>query len=87
MEVGQSSLPKYKLCHLNDDGITANINVGCKTITVDNRWVIPYSWILLNGMNCHLYAELSGSVKAIKYLLKYINQGSDRAVRFNKITT
>ena len=68
-EDGQGSFPRYKRRHPDARG---------RPIAVDNRWA--YSPILLKAINCHLNAELSLSVKAIKYLLKYINKGSDRAV-------
>ena len=54
MEVGQDSFAKYKRRHLDNGGITADIRARGKTIPTDNRWVVPYSPILLKAMNCHL---------------------------------
>jgi hypothetical protein len=46
---------------------------------LDNRWVVPYNPYLLNYFNCHINVEACGSIKAIKYLFKYIYKGHDRA--------
>lgn len=43
-------------------------------IEVDNRWVVPYSPLLSKTFKAH------NSVKAIKYICKYVNKGSDMAV-------
>ncbi|WVZ85142.1 hypothetical protein U9M48_032093 [Paspalum notatum var. saurae] len=45
----------------------------------DNRWVVPYNPYLLRLFNCHINVEACGSIKAVKYLFKYIYKGHDRA--------
>jgi hypothetical protein len=45
---------------------------------LDNRWVVPYNPFLLHLFNCHINVEACGSIKAIKYLFKYIYKGHDR---------
>lgn len=52
-----------------------NINVE-----IDNRWVVPYSPLLCKMFDCHINVEAVHSVKAIKYICKYIHKGSDMAV-------
>ena len=46
---------------------------------LDNRWVVPYNPYLLHLFNCHINVEACGSIKAAKYLFKYIYKGHDRA--------
>nr|XP_027077124.1 uncharacterized protein LOC113700896 [Coffea arabica] len=45
---------------------------------VDNRWVVPYSPYLLGKFNCHLNVEICSTVKAVKYIDKYIYKGHDK---------
>lgn len=46
---------------------------------LDNRWVVPYNPYLLRMYNCHINVEVCSSIKAVKYLFKYIYKGHDRA--------
>jgi hypothetical protein len=46
---------------------------------MDNRWVVPYNPYLLKYFNCHINVEACGSIKAMKYLFKYIYKGHDMA--------
>ena len=50
------------------------------TIEVDNQWVIPYSPLLSKTFNAHINVEYCNSVKAIKYICKYVPKGSNMAV-------
>jgi hypothetical protein len=56
---------------------------GCRVMVrkawLDNRWVVPYNPHLLRHFNCHINVEACGSIKAVKYLFKYIYKGHDRA--------
>jgi len=45
---------------------------------VDNRWVVAYSPYLLWKYRCHINVECVASVKAVKYIYKYIYKGHDR---------
>ena len=51
---------------------------GC---VIDNRWVVPYCPLISKPFQSHINVEYCNSVKAIKYICKYINKGSD-AVMF-----
>ncbi|AQK86929.1 hypothetical protein ZEAMMB73_Zm00001d038566 [Zea mays] len=57
-----------------DDGRKKTVR-GCE---LDNRWVVPYNPYLLWLFNCHINVEACGSIKAVKYLFKYIYKGHDR---------
>ncbi|XP_076034571.1 uncharacterized protein LOC143021164 [Oratosquilla oratoria] len=49
-----------------------------KTVVVDNSWVVPHSPYLCLKYNAHINVECSNSIKAIAYVTKYVNKGSDR---------
>jgi hypothetical protein len=46
--------------------------------TYTNRDVIPYNPFLSAKYDCHINVEVCISVKAIKYIHKYIYKGHDR---------
>jgi hypothetical protein len=46
---------------------------------MDNRWAVLYNPYLLQHFNCHINVEVCESIKAMKYLFKYIYKGHDRA--------
>src|SRR6202789_2694972 len=45
---------------------------------VDNRWVVPYPRFWLWKFHCHINMECILSIKAIKYIYKYVYKGHDR---------
>ena len=45
---------------------------------VDNRWVVPYPRFWLWKLRCHINMECLLSVKAVKYIYKYVYKGHDR---------
>ena len=45
----------------------------------DNRYVVPYCPYLSQKFNCHINVESCNSIKAIKYLHKYVYKGYDCA--------
>ncbi|XP_065664483.1 uncharacterized protein LOC136086136 [Hydra vulgaris] len=64
--------PQYRR---RDDGLVINI----KGKNVDNRWVVPYNPWLSKKYQAHINVEACMSVKAVKYLYKYIYKGHDCA--------
>uniref|UniRef100_A0A914Z2E1 Helitron helicase-like domain-containing protein n=1 Tax=Panagrolaimus superbus TaxID=310955 RepID=A0A914Z2E1_9BILA len=59
-----------------DNGITVTKSSG---FVVDNRYVVPHCPNLLLELNCHINVEVVSSIKAVKYLYKYIFKGHDSA--------
>ncbi|XP_074289266.1 uncharacterized protein LOC141614421 [Silene latifolia] len=49
-----------------------------RTARLDNRWVVPYNPFLLAKYDCHLNVEVCSTIKAIKYLYKYVYKGHDQ---------
>ena len=68
---GKDSYPIYRR---RDDGQVVDIR-GAR---LDNRCVVPYNPYLLMRYNCHINVEICSSIKAVKYLYKYIYKGGDR---------
>jgi hypothetical protein len=70
---GKDSYLVYRRC---EDGQKEKV----RGHELDNRWVVSYNSYLLCLFNCHINVEACGSIKAVKYLFKYIYKGHDRAV-------
>nr|XP_047142420.1 uncharacterized protein LOC100202479 [Hydra vulgaris] len=64
--------PRYRR---RDNGLVINI----KGNNVDNRWVVPYNPWLSKKYQAHIDVEACMSVKAVKYLYKYIYKRHDCA--------
>ncbi|XP_050060417.1 uncharacterized protein LOC126551362 [Aphis gossypii] len=77
---GQDGYPKYRRRSPDDGGQTFQLRKSDnRMVTIDNRWIVPYSPLLLRVFDCHINIELCHSVKAIQYICSYINKGSDQA--------
>ncbi|GFT84314.1 hypothetical protein TNCV_1609551 [Trichonephila clavipes] len=75
-----------------DGGKQADIQTRSGEIkSFDNSWVVPNSPILCKLLNAHINVEIGNSVRAIKYICKYINKGHNQAIfnlpNFNEIQT
>ncbi|XP_065639509.1 uncharacterized protein LOC100203419 [Hydra vulgaris] len=70
--VVHNGYPRYKR---RDNGLVINI----KGNNVDNRWVVPYNPWLSKKYQAYINVEACMSVKAVKYLYKYIYKGHDCA--------
>ena len=46
---------------------------GDEETVITNEWVVPYSPLLSRLFETHLNVEVCSSVKAIKYICKYVN--------------
>ena len=45
---------------------------------IDNRWVVCHNKYLIWKYRCHINVESIASVKAVKYIFKYVYKGHDR---------
>ncbi|KAJ1684991.1 hypothetical protein LUZ63_016381 [Rhynchospora breviuscula] len=70
--ISKDSYPVYRR---RDNGRKFRVR-GCD---LDNRWVSPYNPHLLMRYNCHINVEICSSIRAVKYLFKYIYKGHDCA--------
>jgi hypothetical protein len=50
-----------------------------ETLTVGNDWIVPYNPYLCKKYRAHINVEVCGTIRAIRYIHKYIYKGSDRA--------
>ena len=46
---------------------------------VGNEWVVPYNPYLTWKYRAHINVEVCSTIRAVKYIHKYIYKGSDRA--------
>ncbi|WVZ85979.1 hypothetical protein U9M48_032832 [Paspalum notatum var. saurae] len=69
---GKDSYPVYRR---REDGRKQKV----RGHELDNRWVVPYNPFLLRYFNCHVNVEVCSSIKAVKYLYKYLYKGHDHA--------
>ncbi|XP_021762930.1 uncharacterized protein LOC110727659 [Chenopodium quinoa] len=68
----------YPLYRRRNTGETVNI----RGAELDNRWVIPYNPYLSMLFDCHINVEVCSTIKAVKYLYKYVYKGHDR-IQYN----
>ena len=76
--VHEDGYPEYRR---RDDGQSISVPLpgrGGKTVELDNRWIVPYSPYLSRKYRAHVNVEVCASVRAVKYIHKYIYKGNDR---------
>ncbi len=72
----EDGFPEYK--RPNNGRNVLKRGRGGNVTSLDNRYVVPYNPALLVKYNCHINIEVVCSVRAVKYLYKYITKGCDR---------
>jgi hypothetical protein len=70
-QMGKDLYPVYR----RDDGQVVEV----RNAKLDSRWVIPFNPSLLMLYNYHINVGICSSIKAVKYLYKYIYKGPDGA--------
>ena len=53
-------------------------SVRVRGVDLDNRWVIPYNPYLLEYFEFHMNVEICSTIKAVKYLYKYVYKEHDK---------
>ena len=66
----------YPIYRRRDDGRTVTIGGH----VLDNRWVVAYNPYLTQRFNCHINLEACMTIRAVKYLYKYVYKGHDEAM-------
>jgi Helitron helicase-like domain at N-terminus len=75
----QNSYPSYRR-RVNRFSATVRDPLNRReTVTVGNKWVVPYNPYLSKKYKAHINVEICGTIRAIRYIHKYIYKGSDRA--------
>ena len=64
------------LMPISEDVTLERLNV--RGYQVDNQWVVPYPPFWIWKFRCHINMECIFSIKAIKYIYKYVYKGHDR---------
>ncbi len=64
----------YARTRCSNTGQTVNV----KEHHLDNQWIVCHSKYLIWKYRCHINVESIASVKAIKYIYKYVYKGHDR---------
>ncbi|KAL4590785.1 hypothetical protein LXL04_003728 [Taraxacum kok-saghyz] len=54
------------------------VKIAVRGAQLDNRWVVPYNPYLICKFNCHVNVEICSTIKAVKYIYKYICKGCDK---------
>ena len=52
----------------------------CGTRLVDNRWVVPHNDFLCEKYDAHINVEICSTIRAVKYLYKYLYKGNDKII-------
>lgn len=78
-QTGDDGYPAYRRRSPSNGGYQTTVGSGRRSFQIDNRWIVPYSPLLLKCFDAHINVEYCHSVKAIKYVCKYINKGCDQA--------
>jgi len=68
----------YARTRHSNTGQSYQIMMGRHEVTVNNQWVVCHSPYLLWKYRCHINVESIASVKAVKYIYKYVYKGHDR---------
>jgi PIF1-like helicase len=78
----------YPLYRRRDNGQRVTKQVRGREVTLDNRYVVPYNPFLSRKYNAHVNVELCATIRAIKYVNKYVYKGSDQiTAKITRTTT
>ena len=77
--LGNDSYPDYRRRSTSDGGFSTTVRIRGCDVEVNNSNIVPYNAWLLMKYRAHINVEYCSSIKAVKYLYKYIFKGSDQA--------
>lgn len=86
-QTNDNGYPLYRRCSTVYGGHTAQVNIAAGIrgpINMDNSLIVPYSPDLTKIVDAHINVEYCSLVISIKYVCKYVNNGSDQNV-FNLV--
>ena len=78
-DMTKDGFPKYRRRDNRDKLYAYHAKRNGKVQYVDNRMVVPHNPFLLKKYDCHLNVNYCFSVRAVKYIHKYIHKLHDRA--------
>ena len=55
-------------------------NLQCGNRLVDNSWVVPHNDFLCEKFDAHINVEICSTIRAVKYLYKYLYKGNDKII-------
>lgn len=79
-QTGNDGYPLYRRRHPDNGGRTTTLTVNRVETVVNNSWIVPYNPLLSKIFKAHINVEICNSVKSIKYVISYVQKGSDMAV-------
>ena len=74
--MNKDGFPQYR--RPDNSGVCKMKTKKGKEIEIDNSWVIPYNPFLLKIFMCHINVEVCSTIKAVKYIYKYVYKGFDK---------
>lgn len=81
-QTNDNGYPLYRRRAPEDGGRTTTMKLRGSTeeTVINNSWIVLYSPLLSKIFDAHINIEFCNSVRAIKYICKYINKASDQAI-------
>jgi len=77
---GKGPYPMYRRRLPEEGGQRATPSHPGVMTEIDNQWIGPYSPYLMSVFDCHCSVEICSNVRAVKFLIKYVCKGPDRAM-------
>lgn len=71
--IAEDGYPIYKRRFTNEQ-------IKIRGHMLNNTWVVPYNPYLLAMFDCHINVEVCSTIKAVKYLYKYMYKGHDKII-------
>jgi hypothetical protein len=76
--IPRDSYPEYRRRSSGPKFIAPHPTQKDQTIEIGNEWVVPYNPYLTWRYKAHINVEVCGTIRAVKYIHKYIYKGGDR---------